>query len=157
MADGDLSDEQLKQLLKDAELRLKEAKPNQALQTQDFSFQRKYVKPLPHLPSSSSFLGQLSNIWHSIPKVASKTQITPYISSTSRGARVEPSHMVNAAERKLSSGVRTVQDPVEVKAKADQVRLSPYTTPEEIFDEENLSQKNMTQNSAPSWVLPCNK
>lgn len=59
-----------------------------------------------------------------IPKVASKSPITPYISSANRGARIEPSLLVNETERKLSRGVRTVQDPIELKAKADQVRTS---------------------------------
>lgn len=43
MTDGDLSDEQVKQLLKDAEQRLREAKPRHALQTEESSFSRKYV------------------------------------------------------------------------------------------------------------------
>jgi hypothetical protein len=43
MTDGDLSDEQLKQLLKDAEQRLREAKPRHTLQAEESSLSRKYV------------------------------------------------------------------------------------------------------------------
>lgn len=43
MADEDLSDEQLKQLLKDAEQRLKEAKGSKELQTQNASVPKRYV------------------------------------------------------------------------------------------------------------------
>jgi hypothetical protein len=56
MADGDLSDEQLKQLLKDAELRLREAKPNQAVQTQDSSLPSRFVRPLPRASRSGAIL-----------------------------------------------------------------------------------------------------
>ncbi|KIN06174.1 hypothetical protein OIDMADRAFT_24507 [Oidiodendron maius Zn] len=98
MTDGDLSDEQVKQLLKDAEQRLREAKPRLALQAEESSFSR------------------------NIPKVASGNAIAPYISSSTRGARVESSYLVNTAVRKLSSGVRTVQDPIEIKTKAAQLK-----------------------------------
>jgi hypothetical protein len=56
MADGDLSDEQLKQLLKDAEVRLREAKPNQAVQTQDSSLPSRFVRPLPRASRSGAIL-----------------------------------------------------------------------------------------------------
>lgn len=68
-------------------------------------------------------LGQFSDTIHRIPKVGPKTLIAPYISSTARGARIQPSYLVNEADRKLSSGVRTVEDPIETKAKAAQVRI----------------------------------
>lgn len=70
---------------------------------------------------------------HRIPKVASKTSIAPYISSTARGARIQPSYLVNEAERKLSSGVRTVQDPIETKAKAAQVRMEVFLIVETLL------------------------
>ncbi|PSS18696.1 hypothetical protein M430DRAFT_102419 [Amorphotheca resinae ATCC 22711] len=98
MADEDLSDEQLKQLLKDAEQRLKEAKGSKELQTQNASVPK------------------------SIPKVANKQLITPYISTTDNGAHVDPSHLVNPREKKLSNGIRRVQDPLEIKAQAAQAK-----------------------------------
>jgi hypothetical protein len=65
MADGDLSDEQLKQLLKDAERRLTEAKPRQALQAHGSSPQ-KYIQSS---ALSSSFLQELSNIVAVFPRL----------------------------------------------------------------------------------------
>jgi 1-acyl-sn-glycerol-3-phosphate acyltransferase len=58
-----------------------------------------------------------------IPKVSSdkSKSVTPYISASPHGAHVDPSYLVSTADRKLSSGVRTVQDPLQIKAKAAQV------------------------------------
>jgi hypothetical protein len=101
-------------------------------------------------------LQELSNLATSIPRISSSKPITPYISATTHSAYVDRSHLVTARDRELSSGVRTVQDPIEIKARAAQVRLLPVSQLEAIFYEENLSQINMTQNLAPSWVPPCN-
>lgn len=97
------------------------------------------------------------NIPPSIPKVASGNAIAPYINSSTRGARVESSYLVNTAVRKLSSGVRTVQDPIEIKTKAAQVRYFHIPLPRKSSMRKIYPKINMTQTLAPSWVLPCNK
>jgi hypothetical protein len=122
MADGDLSDEQLKQLLKDAEQRLKEAKANDALQGPVSALQRYVPESAPPLQR------ELSNIAIRIPKVASSKPVLPYVSASTHGAHIDPSYLVNTRDRKLSSGPRTVQDPMEIKAKAAQVSPFIYTT-----------------------------
>lgn len=123
MADGDLSDEQLKQLLKDAEQRLKEAKANNSLHGPVSALQRYALDSTPfHLQQ------ELSNMAVRIPKVASSKPVIPYVSASTHGAHVDPSYLVNARDRKLSSGPRTVQDPMEIKAKATQVSPFTYTT-----------------------------
>ncbi|KAM0144128.1 hypothetical protein ACHAO1_000407 [Botrytis cinerea] len=90
MADNDLSDVQIEQLLKDAEERMRNAK--QVIVSDD---------------SSTKF---------SLPNLgkASTSAITPYITST---GHVDASQLVPAKDRKLANGVRTVEDPIVTKAK----------------------------------------
>jgi hypothetical protein len=65
--------------------------------------------------------------------------------------------LVTLKERKLANGMRVVEDPVAIKEKAIKVRYPIVILMAIIFYEENLSQKNMTQNVVPSWVSPCTK
>ncbi|EPE34062.1 hypothetical protein GLAREA_07075 [Glarea lozoyensis ATCC 20868] len=90
----DLSDQQIQQLLKDAEQRLRAAKGKKGSQ------------------DASSFLTQR------LPTIASDKTITPYIQKTDQGARVNPSMLINPEVRKLANGIRTVEDPIMAKAKA---------------------------------------
>ncbi|RDW70205.1 putative rRNA-processing protein fcf2 [Coleophoma crateriformis] len=90
--DQSLSDEQVLELLKSAEQRLREAQKGQT-----------QVANTTTLPSS-----------HSLS--LSTTEIPSYIKSTSHGAQVDPQHNVKLQERVLANGVRQVQDPVQVKA-----------------------------------------
>jgi len=91
MADEDFSDEQLRSLLKDAEQRLKAVKGRRNDQ---------------------------GDALHGIPKIDLGKSVTSYIQKTSQGAQVDPSHLVKPEERKLANGIRRVEDPVAVKAKA---------------------------------------
>ncbi|KAH8600823.1 Fcf2 pre-rRNA processing-domain-containing protein [Bisporella sp. PMI_857] len=94
MAEEEHSDEQLFQLLKDAEQRLKSSKKVQATRTQS----------LPSLQQSIS--------------KGSENQIKSYLSTTNKSVTVDPAHLVSTEERKQSSAVRVVVDPATVKAKA---------------------------------------
>ncbi|ESZ99455.1 hypothetical protein SBOR_0217 [Sclerotinia borealis F-4128] len=93
MADNDLSDIQIQQLLKDAEERMRNTK--QVITSDDGS--TKFS--LPNLGKSST------------------SAIAPYITSAGHTARVDTSQLVPTNERKLANGVRTVEDPVIMKAK----------------------------------------
>jgi len=97
MSDDELSDEQLHQLLKDIEQRLKAARP------------------------SHSNLGQtqkpsLSSLQISIASETPGSNHTSYIKSTDQGTHVVPLHLMNPQERTLSNGIRRVVDPVTVKS-----------------------------------------
>ncbi|CAG8971930.1 hypothetical protein HYALB_00003265 [Hymenoscyphus albidus] len=97
MADDDLSDEQLQQLLKDAEQRLRAAKKKGfAQETSLTSLQR-------------------------LPKIASDSPISSYIQKTKQGVQIDPSMLVKAEDRKLANVIRIVEDPIMVKANADKV------------------------------------
>jgi hypothetical protein len=50
-----------------------------------------------------------------------KKTVEPYIKTADQGASVDPSHLVTAQERKLANGIRVVEDPVAIKAKAAKV------------------------------------
>ncbi|KAH9221879.1 putative rRNA-processing protein fcf2 [Leptodontidium sp. 2 PMI_412] len=101
MADGDLSDEQLKQLLKDAEQRLRN-KGKQQIQ-----------------------LSTASSLESSLPKITVEKPIISYIKSTKTGAQVDRSHLVTDKERKLANGTRVVEDPVAIKKRAEETNLTP--------------------------------
>ncbi|PBP20243.1 rRNA-processing protein FCF2 [Diplocarpon rosae] len=88
MADHDLSDEQVKQLLKDAELRLK----NKAKQVQTST---------------------ASSLESSLPKIAVENSVQPYIKASDNGPQIEPSRSVTEKDRKLANGIR-----IEKKATA---------------------------------------
>ncbi|TVY83610.1 rRNA-processing protein fcf2 [Lachnellula suecica] len=112
MADEDLSDAQLRQLLKDAEQRLKAAKGRKNNQDTSLATQ-------------------------SIPKITS--DVSSYIQRTSQGAQVDSAHLVKPEERKLANGVRRVEDPVAVKAKAEKAKKA--TAGSDWFD---LPKTNLT-------------
>jgi hypothetical protein len=93
----------------------------------------------------------------SIPRLASEKIIEPYIKTTDLGASVNPSHLVTAQERKLANGIRVVEDPVAVKAKAAKVCPIHLPLVHNSSMRKIYPKKNMTQNLVPSWVPPCNK
>jgi len=94
MADEDLSDEQVRQLLREAEERLRSRR------------------------AQGSHTSSVETLQNSIPRLASEKAIEPYVKTTDQGASVDPSHLVSAQERKLAGGIRVVEDPVAIKAKA---------------------------------------
>ncbi|PBP17051.1 rRNA-processing protein FCF2 [Diplocarpon rosae] len=95
MADQDLSDEQVKQLLKDAELRLKV----KAKQVQTYT---------------------ASSLESSLPKIAVKNSVQPYIKATDNGPQVDSSHSVTKKDRKLANGIRVVEDPITIKKRDEE-------------------------------------
>ncbi|PVH71435.1 putative rRNA-processing protein fcf2 [Cadophora sp. DSE1049] len=101
MAEGDLSDEQLKQLLKDAEQRLRN-KGKQQIQ-----------------------ISTACSIESSLPKITVQHPIVSYIKSTKTGAQVDRTHLVTEKERKLANGVRVVEDPITIKKRAEETNLTP--------------------------------
>ena len=114
MADQDLSDEQLQQILKAAAQRINNGKKSQATQERSLvSLQNRYENPR---TVSEIFIDPIS-----ISKVTSEKPIKPYINTTKNGAHVDSSYLVKPEERKLASKIRVVQDPVALKANAAQV------------------------------------
>jgi len=131
MADEELSNEQLRQLLKDAEQRLKCAKQSNA-QSQIVSLstlQKRYAH----------WAGILLFFWvlflthsHSISKPTSEKPIVPYVTTTEKGAHVDPSHFVGESDRKLANGIRKVQDPVTIRADSAQVCGFIFYVPQDL-------------------------
>jgi hypothetical protein len=72
-----------------------------------------------------------------MPKVSLEASTTPYVGIVTHGAQVNPSYLVDEKERKLSNGIRHVQDPVELKIKSGLVcfLIKPFAI--EFFYEEN--------------------
>ncbi|CZT05093.1 hypothetical protein WAI453_005420 [Rhynchosporium graminicola] len=96
MADEDLSNEQLRQLLKDAEQRLRSKGKQQML------------------------MSTASSIESSLPKITMENPIVSYIKSSKTGAQVDRSHLVTEKERKLANGSRIVEDPITIKKRAEE-------------------------------------
>ncbi|KUJ19787.1 putative rRNA-processing protein fcf2 [Mollisia scopiformis] len=115
MADDNLSDEQLQQLLKDAEQRLR-------------SKSKKQNKP-----------SEISALSHSIPRIASDTKIDSYIKSTQHGPQIDVSHLVSEHERKLANSFRVVEDPITVKKRGDEEKKATAGA-----DWYNLPRTNLT-------------
>lgn len=100
MADEDLSDEQLHQLLKDAEQRLRN-------------------KPQNHGQPRNALS---STLRMSVSRSTSEKLISSYVKSTEHGAHVDRSYLVSDREKLLSNGIRRVQDPVATKSQAVQAK-----------------------------------
>lgn len=115
MADEDLSDEQLRQLLKDAEQRLTAARGRKG----------SHVTRVASLPS--------------IPKITSESSVTSYIQTTAQGAQVDPSYLVKPHERRMANGIRRVDDPVAVKEKVAMAKKATAGS-----DWYNLPKTNLT-------------
>jgi len=96
MAQDDLSDDQLRQLLEDASLRLRNARDSH----------ENIVRPM-GLSTSS--------IRKSLTSRVAATPLTPYIQSSSRGARLNPALLLDTNERPFSQAVRRVIDPITLK------------------------------------------
>jgi len=96
MAEEELSEEQLKQLLKDAEQRLRN-KGKQQIQISTAS------------PTESS-----------LPQITTAKPIVSYIKSTKTGPQVDRSHLVTEKDRKLANGIRVVEDPITIKKRAEE-------------------------------------
>ncbi|PQE16563.1 hypothetical protein CJF30_00003258 [Rutstroemia sp. NJR-2017a BBW] len=94
MADNDLSDDQIQQLLKDAENRMRSTK--QVILTDEDATKIS----LPTLKKST------------------ESSVSPYVKSNGRHAVVDPSRLVAPEVKKLANSIRTVQDPVAVKAQS---------------------------------------
>lgn len=60
---------------------------------------------------------------YSIVTVASDQVIPTYIKSAGQGVQIDPSHLARPEERKLSNGIRHVEDPVLVKSQSGKVRF----------------------------------
>src|SRR6187402_963629 len=127
MANDDLSDEQLKQLLKDAEQRLRNKGKQQTQVSTVTSLGNRYVlhiyiiilcKRLPFL--------LLTHIISSIPKIAVEKSIEPYIKQTEHGPQVDPAHLVTEEQRKQANGIRVVEDPIAIKKRAAEVRYISF-------------------------------
>ncbi|KAH8683277.1 Fcf2 pre-rRNA processing-domain-containing protein [Tricladium varicosporioides] len=95
MTNEDYTDEQLRQLLRDAEQRLRASKNKK--NDQDTS---------------------MLALQKGIPKVASGDTIPGYITKTKNGALVDSSLLVKPEERKLANCIRKVEYPVMMRAKA---------------------------------------
>ena len=54
--------------------------------------------------------------------MGSDKAVQSYITQTDQGAKVNSAHLVKPQERQLANGIRRVEDPVLVKAKAEKVR-----------------------------------
>ncbi|KZF21206.1 Fcf2-domain-containing protein [Xylona heveae TC161] len=90
----DLSAEQITQLLKDAEQRLR--------------------------PSTAAVATAGKSILASLPKIPTlgpNNAPQPYVTSNGEMARVDSSRLLNNDQRKKSEGLRKVEDPAQVKAK----------------------------------------
>lgn len=115
MADDSLSDEQLQQLLKDAEQRM-----------------RAKGKKL-------STASEISALSQSIPKIASDKKIDSYIKATANGPQIDSSHLVSEQQRKLANSFRGVEDPIAVKKKAEEEKKATAGA-----DWYNLPKTNLT-------------
>jgi len=155
MADEDLSDEQLRQLLKDAEQRLRKRGKQQSQVSSLSRVQTRYASIANHPPRIGRAYYRQQN-FSSIPKIASTTPTEPYVKTTPQGAQVDRSHLVTLKERKLANGMRVVEDPVAIKEKAIKVRYLIVNLMV-IFYEENLSQKKHDAECGPVLVSPCTK
>ncbi|KAF4632592.1 hypothetical protein G7Y89_g5531 [Cudoniella acicularis] len=124
MAQEDLSDEQLRQLLKDAEQRLRAASAvNTRNASQDASLVALQKRFCSLYATTLNPRSSLLSIF-SIPKVASGRSIPSYITKTDQGAHINSSLLVKPEERKLANGIRRVEDPVVVKAKFAKAKKS---------------------------------
>lgn len=73
-----------------------------------------------------------------LPKITSDSPINSYIQKTKQGAQIDPSMLVKAEDRKLANGIRIVEDPIMVKAKAEKVSSYHFFLLLMFFDEENI-------------------
>jgi hypothetical protein len=119
MADEDLSDDQIRHLLQDAEQRLRRTKQSQEIQPQDTSLLKGYLSYL-----SPSY--DYSDLRISLCEIAPEKSIVSYIKNTDKGAQINSLYLVNDKERKLSNVVRIVQDPIAVPKIAPHVSLSSF-------------------------------
>ncbi|RKF80465.1 rRNA-processing protein fcf2 [Golovinomyces cichoracearum] len=96
MAETDLSEQHIQQLLKDAECRMRSN------------------KDVIHNCDNTS----LEKLKHSISTIAPSNQIEPYIVNIKNIPKVNPSHLVSDHAKASSTVVRVVDDPVMLKIKA---------------------------------------
>lgn len=98
LEDDELSNEEIQQLLKDAEARLRQ-KATVARQPQDFKF--------------------------TLPKLDTSSAIQPYIETTNAVAELDKSWLEKEASQKLASRrPRRLEDPVAVKSNKEKVRAN---------------------------------
>ncbi|KHJ32485.1 putative rrna-processing protein fcf2 protein [Erysiphe necator] len=106
MADEDLSEPQLKQLLKDAEERL-----------------RKNEK-IPQISENDL----VKNLQQNISSIAAATKIEPYVIGLHNIPNVETAHLIPKKDRIKSDGVRIVVDPIAMKKKASEEKKATAGT-----------------------------
>lgn len=123
MTDQDLSDEQVKQLLKDAEQRLRN-KAKQRLSISTSSLKSRYVFKLLASRKSLTDLDLFS-----LPKIAVENSIKPYIIASENGPQVDRSHLVTQEQRRQANGIRIVEDPIAIKKRAEEVRVLFFDSP----------------------------
>lgn len=125
MADDNLSDEQLQQLLKDAENRLRSKGKKQNQLSEISALSSRYCAPPPRPSHPKAPKTMRLTIRYSIPQIASDKKIESYIKSTAHGPQIDASHLVSEQQRKLANTFRVVEDPITVKKKSEEVCRSP--------------------------------
>src|SRR4051812_1807668 len=111
--------------------------------------QRKYLCAHSHsyLPSLSA----TTNLLSSSLKKATDSSVTPYVKSNGHHAVVDPSRLVAPEVKKLANSIRTVEDPVAIKAKS--LKVSRFTCSAYLLSPvRKIIPKKLTQNLVPSWV-----
>ncbi|KAF2490559.1 rRNA-processing protein FCF2 [Lophium mytilinum] len=114
-SDEELSDEQVHELLRQAETRMREA------------------QELAHQASDSA------DAVYRLPKLDPGVIVQPYIQTVDGVARVDPSRLVNDDDRSKANAVRKVEDPLKIKKRKDEEKKA--TTGPEWF---NLPKTELT-------------
>lgn len=118
MADDNLSDDQLQQLLKDAEQRLRSKSKTQNKNSEISALSSRYCAPPNYSPEASE---ASLTITCSIPRIASDKTIESYIKNTKAGPQIDASHLVSEQQRKQANSFRVVEDPITIKKRAEEV------------------------------------
>lgn len=103
--DGELTEEQMQALLKQAEVNLRERNSSN---------------------SDSQVQLRSAAAEFKLPKLNATDVPAPYIQTNGDVARVDPSRLVDAQQRELANSIRKVEDPVAVKKKQIEVSHSCF-------------------------------
>lgn len=130
--DIDLSDDQVQQLLKDAEQRMNTAaQDSQSLINTENQVQKSISTVSTRYAWHHHFRIQRIRssliLSHSL-STGTSIAATSYIKNTANGALVDPSRLVKPLERRLANDIRRVENPVTIKTNATKVRRF-YPTP----------------------------
>lgn len=140
MADSDLSEEAVLQLLRDAEQRLSVANTDLASDNSLLRQDTRFVFILRYTFVLLLTSGSIST---------SKDLPALYVKTTNNGAKVDPNRLISDVDRKLASKPRCVEDPVAAKAAAANVSILPISSTLIAFYEENLSQRYLDAELGP--------